>query len=638
MSSGTTVLTVAAPPPLPNLPVVAESRQNKKRKKRSLWRAWKQLSRCQRNILYTLFLLVGLLVLYYIYVVNPGVAGGGRGRVNPVIAAGLEKARNKAERAHEVINPPPLAIGAGNVDVDEDDADAGDIENNAGEEIEKVVAAVDGEEEDGDYVGDDDDGGQAKEDEDDEDPSAKLPPLDGSVVFRGPQNERQRGVVAAFKHAWNNYRRYAWGHDHLKPITKRHQNWFGLGLTLIDSLDTMYIMGLTDEFEEAKEWVGESLDFSINKDVNLFETTIRVLGGLLSAFHLSGDKLFLEKAKDLGNRLMGAFNSRSGIPYSDVNLKNARGHAPKWSTDSSTSEVATIQLEMRDLSRSTGDQKYEEVSERVTSHIHSLPKPDGLVPIFINADTGQFRQQSAITMGARGDSYYEYLIKQWIQTGKTVDYLKSDFVESVGGVQQRLCKRTVPNNLLFIGELLSGRNQFKPKMDELACFLPGSVALAVHHGALPKSELAWAEEVAYTCYMTFARQPTFLAAEITYFNTEPGSTTDFYVKPNDSHYLLRPETIESLWYLYYVTGNKTYQDWGWKIFQGIEKYTKVAGGYTTIGNVRNALDTRPRDMMESFFLGETLKYLYLLFADRQEIDLGAWVFNTEAHPLPIYPE
>ena len=102
---------------------------------------------------------------------------------------------------------------------------------------------------------------------------------------------------------------------------------------------------------------------------------------------------------------------------------------------------------------------------------------------------GQFRQQSAITMGARGDSYYEYLIKQWIQTGKTIDYLKSDFVESVGGVQQRLCKRTVPNNLLFIGELLSGGNQFKPKMDELACFLPGSVALAVHHGALPKSQV-----------------------------------------------------------------------------------------------------------------------------------------------------
>ena len=145
-----------------------------------------------------------------------------------------------------------------------------------------------------------------------------------------------------------------------------------------------------------------------------------------------------------------------------------------------------------------------------------------------------------------------------------------------------------------------------------------------------------AEELAYTCYLTFARQPTYLAPEITHFNSESTSTNDFYVKSADSHYLLRPETIESLWYLYYVTGNKTYQDWGWNIFQGIEKYTKVANGYTTIGNVKNPLDLRPKDMMESFFLGETLKYLYLLFADDHEIDLKQWVFNTEAHPLPIY--
>ena len=116
-----------------------------------------------------------------------------------------------------------------------------------------------------------------------------------------------------------------------------------------------------------------------------------------------------------------------------------------------------------------------------------------------------------------------------------------------------------------------------------------------------------------------------------------GSTEDFYVKPNDSHYLLRPETIESLFYLYYFTGNKTYQDWGWKIFQGIEKYTRVSAGYTTIGNVQNALDLRPKDMMESWLFGETFKYLYLLFADQgtKEVDLDKWVFNTEAHLMPI---
>ena len=137
------------------------------------------------------------------------------------------------------------------------------------------------------------------------------------------------------------------------------------------------------------------------------------------------------------------------------------------------------------------------------------------------------------------------------------------------------------------------------------CFLPGTLALAAHHGLkvsgnLPpklksskdtdgdapqgskssdKLLLQMAEELAYTCYLTFARQPTFLAPEITYFNQAGGfksssssTSSDFYVKPNDAHYLLRPETIESLWYLYYVTGNKTYQDWGWNIFQVKRKY------------------------------------------------------------------
>ena len=119
------------------------------------------------------------------------------------------------------------------------------------------------------------------------------------IRFRGPQNERQRAVVAAFQHAWQGYRSYAWGRDHLKPITKTHQTWFNLGLTLIDSLDTMLVMNLKEEFKEARTWVESELNFNINKDVNLFETTIRVLGGLLSTYHLSSDKIFLDKAIDL---------------------------------------------------------------------------------------------------------------------------------------------------------------------------------------------------------------------------------------------------------------------------------------------------------------------------------------------------
>ena len=109
-------------------------------------------------------------------------------------------------------------------------------------------------------------------------------------------------MTSAFKHAWQNYRKYAWGKDHLKPLSKTFETWFDLGLTIIDSLDTMIVMGLTEEFEEARDWVKQNLLFSTNKDVNLFETTIRVLGGLLSAYHLSDEKIFLNKATELGDR------------------------------------------------------------------------------------------------------------------------------------------------------------------------------------------------------------------------------------------------------------------------------------------------------------------------------------------------
>ena len=200
---------------------------------------------------------------------------------------------------------------------------------------------------------------------------------------------------------------------------------------------------------------------------------------------------------------MASFDTPSGIPYSDVNLKTRKGHAPKWSPDSSTSEVTTIQLEFRDLSRITGNTKYEDAVNKVTKHVHGLSKTNGLVPIFINANNGQFRSYSTITLGARGDSYYEYLLKQWLQTGKTEDFLRADYNSSMEGVMTRLVQRTHPSGHLFIGELLSGGKDFKPKMDELVCFLAGTLALG-HHNGLPKEHQKLAEELGHTCYLTFA--------------------------------------------------------------------------------------------------------------------------------------
>ncbi|KAK2912109.1 hypothetical protein QQF64_028030 [Cirrhinus molitorella] len=448
---------------------------------------------------------------------------------------------------------------------------------------------------------------------------------------------RLEAVREAFRHAWKGYKNFAWGHDELKPISKSYGEWFGLGLTLIDALDTMWIMDLKEEFAEARQWVAKELSFDKNVDVNLFESTIRILGGLLSTYHLTGDSLFLEKAKDIGSRLMPAFNTASKIPYSDVNIGKGTAHPPQWTSDSTVAEVTSIQLEFRELSRITGDPKYKLAVMEVMRQVHKLDgKQDGLVPMFINTNNGLFTHQGIYTLGARADSYYEYLLKQWIQGGRTENELLEDYLQAVEGVKKNLLKKSTPLGLTFVGELSHGH--FSPKMDHLVCFLPGTLALGAHYG-LPADHMELAKQLIETCYQMYAQMETGLSPEIAHFNMHEGSTQDVDVKIADRHNLLRPETVESLFYLYRFTKDKKYQQWGWEILQNFNKYTRVAsGGYTSINNVRDLANPNPRDKMESFFLGETLKYFYLLFSeDPKLISLDKYVFNTEAHPLPLWP-
>ncbi|XP_039658589.1 mannosidase, alpha, class 1B, member 1b isoform X5 [Perca fluviatilis] len=410
-------------------------------------------------------------------------------------------------------------------------------------------------------------------------------PKDGENKEGSPANQKvqlsiqsvancREAVQEAFRHAWKGYKDFAWGHDELRPLSKSYSEWFGLGLTLIDSLDTMWILGLKEEFEEAKTWVAAELTFNKNVDVNLFESTIRILGGLLSTYHLTGDTLFLDKAAAVAE---------------------------------------------------------------VMKQVHKLDgKLDGLVPMFINTNNGQFTHQGIYTLGARADSYYEYLLKQWIQGGKKENELLEDYLQAIEGVKNNLLQKSSPNGLTFVGELSHG--QLSPKMDHLVCFLPGTLALGAHNG-LPADHMDLAKQLMETCYQMYIQMETGLSPEIVHFNMHQGSTRDIEVKLADRHNLLRPETVESLFYLYRFTKDQKYREWGWKILQNFNKYTKVSsGGYTSINNVRDPDYPSPRDKMESFFLGETLKYLYLLFSDDLNlISLDQYVFNTEAHPLPIWP-
>jgi len=136
---------------------------------------------------------------------------------------------------------------------------------------------------------------------------------------------------------------------------------------IVDALDTMHIMGLSSEYEHAKLWIADALSFDRSGLVNAFEVTIRVLGGLLSAYYLSLDPLFLDKAIDLADRIMPIFETPSGIPVSFVDLKERVGRPDKDNNGwSSLSEVATLQLELKYLSHLTDDYTYWRAAEKVS--------------------------------------------------------------------------------------------------------------------------------------------------------------------------------------------------------------------------------------------------------------------------------
>ncbi|KAE9601634.1 hypothetical protein Lal_00040660 [Lupinus albus] len=439
--------------------------------------------------------------------------------------------------------------------------------------------------------------------------------------------QRREKVKDAMLHAWTSYEKYAWGMDELKPETKIGVDSFGgLGATLVDSLDTLYIMGLDAQFNRAREWIAKSLYFNKNIEVSVFETTIRVLGGLLSAYDLSNDELFLEKARDLADKLLPAWNSPSGIPFNRINLAYGNANNPAWQAGNSIlADSGSEQLEFIALSQRTKDPKYQQKAEKVIKEFQRDFPKDGLLPIYINPLTGT--SSGTITFGAMGDSFYEYLLKAWILGNKTeaVKYYREMWETSMKGLES-LIRKSTPSSFTYISEKLG--NELFPKMDELACFVPGMVALG-SSGYRPGEAakfMSLAEELAWTCYNFYQSTPTKLAGENYFFRDEEDMTV------GTSWNIQRPETIESLFYLWRLTGNKTYQDWGWDIFQAFENNSRTEAGYV---GLRDVTTGEKDNMMQSFFLAETLKYLYLMFSPPSIISLDEWVFNTEAHPLKI---
>ncbi|KAG9292685.1 hypothetical protein G9A89_008272 [Geosiphon pyriformis] len=473
---------------------------------------------------------------------------------------------------------------------------------------------------------------------------------------------RQQSVRDAFKYSWDAYVRDAWGKDQYSPVGKYGVNLAGdsgIGFMIVDALDTMLLMGFKDEYQDSRQWVQNELNFNVTGMVSLFETTIRVLGGLLSAYHLSGnDKVYLDKAKDLGDRLLGAFqfneNGVSPLPRGWVSLSSStEGQDLFYNNDQfPIAEVATLQLEFKYLSHITGDPKYWEHVEAIMIHLDRLGKLDGLVPVSISSTTGRFTKQ-LFTVGGLADSYYEYLLKQYLLTSGTEPMYLRMYQEALRGIKKRLLSISYPEHLPYFGELRVFKNRsvrFNPKMEHLACFLGGTIALGATNGNRNTSALQGqqaldfllATEFTRTCVEMYFKSPTGLGPEYLYFemNSTKGSETmqDMRLEAQSAGNNLRPETVESLFVLWKITGDVKYREWGWQIFQAFEKYSKFEdGGYTSIEDVTQ-IPPKRKDRMETFWLAETLKYLYLLFEDPDSnlLPFNKYVFNTEAHPLPIF--
>ncbi len=413
-----------------------------------------------------------------------------------------------------------------------------------------------------------------------------------------------RQVRAALSHAWDGYMEYARGHDDLRPLSRSYHDWHDVPLlmTPVDGFDTFVLAGLGDEAGEAKELILDGLSFDLDLTVQVFEITIRQLGGLLSAYQLDGDPRFLAQARDLADRLMPAFDTPTGIPWVRVNLQTGDKREPV----NNPAEVGTLLLEFGTLSRITGDPSYYEVAKRAIRAVFERRSDIGLVGTQLDAETGEWTNRSS-HVGGRIDSYYEYLLKGWILFGD--EDLKDMWETSIAAVN-RYVADDVDGRLWYGRVDMDTGERTATRFGALEAFLPGVLALG---GDLERAERLM--ESVYSMWTTFDVEPEQLDYS-TMEITSPG-------------YILRPEALESAYILFVLTGDERWRDMGRDIFQRIDRYTRYDVGYTHLADVR----TKERsDGMQSFFLAETLKYAYLL-ADPGALDYDAIVFNTEAHPL-----
>jgi mannosyl-oligosaccharide alpha-1,2-mannosidase len=509
----------------------------------------------------------------------------------------------------------------------------------------------------------------------------------------GPESESDRelrlkrrdAVKASFLRSWKSYRKLAWMSDELTPVSGgKHDPFGGWGATLVDSLDTLWIMGLKDEFYEAVAAASKiNFDKVPVQDVNLFETNIRYLGGFLAAYDLSGDKRLLDKAREVGELMYVAFDTPNRMPVTRWDAwGTGAGKELVAHENTLLAEIGTFSLEFIRLSMLTGDPKWYDAAQRIIELLQEQQQSTrlpGMWPVIVNAEKLDFTQHTDYTLGAMSDSLFEYLPKTHALVGGLLPMYRDMYEASMDtAIRHNLFRPMLPDekDVLISGFVAvteeDGKDviRLRPDGQHLVCFAGGMLALggrlirnqthvekgeklmdgcvwtyqAIPMGIMPESfhmfpcesadHCPWDEDKWRKAVLSKAGLKTDMDAKEADEIIKNKRIPKGFVEIGDPRYVLRPEAIESVFILYRITGRKDLPKIAWKMFEAIEENTKTRLASATLADVTVTEGKPPQiDSMESFWLGETLKYFYLMFSEPDLISLDEYVFNTEAHPL-----
>ncbi|MFE4672815.1 glycoside hydrolase family 47 protein [Streptomyces sp. NPDC056723] len=428
-----------------------------------------------------------------------------------------------------------------------------------------------------------------------------LPPADRAKAAQ---------VRAEFLHGWNGYKKAAWGHDEVKPVSGTSSEFFVPGrpvaLSVIEALDTLYVMELDDELKLSCDYLEKHLDLDIDGDFHVFEAIIRVVGGLLSGYLVTRRPKLLELTREAANRLLPAFTkSPTGIPYTQVNMRTGAvsGNTPPLA------EVGTNILEFGVLSQLTGDQKYYRAAKKAYRETMRRISPLGLLGTSLNVETGKWADGTDTAPNPPVDSFYEYLWGGWELFGDRD--LLNWYRETTRAILRRQSV-TVDGHLWFRQADMNTGKTTGTRASELASFYGGLLAMG---GDQPQGEAY------YRSWSAVMQRYPVLPEEIDY--------TDFSATQKGNQ--LRPEYVNSAFNLFQLNGRREWRDTAWTYFQGM-KNLRVDGGYTIASDV-TVSPMALGDLTPAYWFAENMKYLYLIFAAAPRYDYRTGYLSTEGKLL-----